>query len=122
MIKGTKMIIGERQSGKTTKLLEQSAESRFPIVVSNKYEKDKLIRMAADLGLEIPEPIIFYINPCINTTMEKIRGQRGILVDNLEYYIDSIFGNKFAGGTIGDGFVTSIEKLPLNKNYVKYGM
>ena len=78
------IIIGGRQSGKTTKLVLRSAYEDIPIMVSNKSRINELLYMAKQLHLEIPTPwtVEEYLY------MNKFRGNRmfeaGILIDEAE--------------------------------------
>jgi hypothetical protein len=54
-----KIIRGGRQSGKTVLALKLSAETGHPIMVIGYFRKRLLMERAKDLGLTIPEPIVW---------------------------------------------------------------
>lgn len=76
-----KTVIGTRQTGKTTKLIERSAETHYYIVVSTHREACRVRDMAMDMGLDIPLPL---------TYDEFLRGEYhpdgvgGLLIDNVD--------------------------------------
>lgn len=57
-----KIICDSRQTGKTTKLIHLSAKNNIPILVKNNRHKEFIEKLAEDLLLHIPEPIIFSTN------------------------------------------------------------
>lgn len=54
-----KLIIKERQTGKTTELIQMSADTGAYIVCINRLEAHRVFRVAHDQGLHIPNPITF---------------------------------------------------------------
>ncbi len=62
-----KTIIGGRQSGKTTKLIEMAAETGATIVTANSRMADYIKVMACEMGKDIKDPIC--INKIINTNV-----------------------------------------------------
>ena len=76
-----KIISLGRGQGKTTRLLYASEFNNAPILCQNEVHKRSLKRMAEELGLYIPEPIIVS-----DFFSQKIRGKRieEILVDDAE--------------------------------------
>lgn len=77
-----KFIRGGRASGKTTLLIRQSAETGIPILTTKhcmvRWYKD----YAKDIGLEIPEPILW--------CKWKIEPRKKVLIDNGEETINDI--------------------------------
>lgn len=53
------IYLGGRQSGKTTKLIQMSAETGAIIVVGTYPMAKYVMSMAINMGLEIPEPISY---------------------------------------------------------------
>lgn len=51
-------IVGTRGSGKTTRLLELSAQSGVPIAVKNVMHATWLRRYMSQCGIEAPDPIV----------------------------------------------------------------
>lgn len=54
-----KIIAGKRQSGKTTQLIYESAQSNIPIVCADFDAVKHISSQAKILGLEIPKPMCF---------------------------------------------------------------
>ena len=60
------IIYGGRGQGKTVTLVKYSAEKKIPIVVFNEPSRRRILEIAHNLGVRIPEPI----------SIEKIRSRR----------------------------------------------
>ena len=76
-----KIIIGARQSGKTTELIKQSASEDLYIVCMNRCCVDHIMMIARHLNLQIPMPITF------EDFLHKRyygRGIKGFLIDDLD--------------------------------------
>ena len=113
MISETKLIIGGRQSGRTVELIKHSAKTGNTIVCSNVAQRRYMVETAAHLGLSIPEPIIMNGNTIHNDGVQiQIRESKGILIDDIDYLLDSLFGGKYAGAVINSEFVKDITMLP----------
>lgn len=54
----TKIILGDRQTGKTTELIKQSVALGAPIVCQFKDEPELLRRLAIENGIQVPETIM----------------------------------------------------------------
>lgn len=83
------LIFEPRQSGKTTKLLKDSAKNNIPIVTHN-LEQVKLIkRMANDLNIVIPEPLTY------NKILKSLPSNKKqkVYLDDIEVLL-SIIGSK----------------------------
>lgn len=82
-----KIISLGRGQGKTTRLLYASEFNDAPILCSNEVHKKYLKRMAEELRLHIPEPIIVS-----DFFTSKIRGKRieEILVDDAEWVLQNL--------------------------------
>ena len=83
----TKVIADKRQSGKTTKLIIESAETGFYIVTQDHSSAYTLSEVAADMGLNIPFPLTYdeFIN-----RLYYGAGVKGVLVDNADMLIQYI--------------------------------
>ncbi len=72
------VIIGKRQSGKTTKLIRIAAEKGLYIVVANHAEARHCVELALKLGCTIPFPLTFH---------EFLRGDfgpiKGFVIDDV---------------------------------------
>lgn len=53
------IYIGDRQSGKTTILIHESAKTGATIAVGNYYMAREIAKMANEMGLYIPTPVTF---------------------------------------------------------------
>lgn len=113
MISETKLIIGGRQSGRTVELIKYSAKTGNTIVCSNVNQRRYLIKTAEHLSLSIPEPIVMNRDTIHNDAVQiRIRESKGILIDDMDYLLDSLFGGKYAGSVINSEFVKDITMLP----------
>ena len=113
MTSETKLIIGGRQSGRTVELIKHSAKTGNTIVCCNVAQRRYMIETAAHLGLSIPEPIVVNGNTIHNDSVQiQIREPKGILIDDMDYFLDSLFGGKYAGAVINSEFVKDITMLP----------
>ena len=84
-----KLILGDRQSGKTTELIKESARTGAYIVVSCKNEARNVFRLSKELGLNIPYPLT--VNEMIYESPSSYIFQKGILIDNLERILCCLF-------------------------------
>lgn len=88
-----KIILGGRASRKTTKLIQESAESGRRILTHNKEAAREIWWQAQSLGYDIPIPLSVMDLQRIETKAE-IKKQ-GILIDDLETTLSAL-----CGGTI----------------------
>ncbi len=88
----THITIGDRRSGKTTKLIKRSAAEGFYILAASKNQASIIFKQAKDMGLDIPYPI----TPSDILTLSKTRGSiiqlRGVLIDEGLELIRSMLG------------------------------
>lgn len=73
------IIKGGRASGKTTLIVRLSADQKIPIMTTNYVRAQILKDYAKDLGLTIPEPIIWKIREC-----GALVSNRQVLIDDME--------------------------------------
>ena len=109
------VVIGERCSGKTTRLIERSAKEGIYILVANKEMARCVADQAKDMGLEIPYPV---------TVGEYLRGNKfqgssirrdGLLIDDLDMVLDLLFrGIPIREVTLTDR--GNVEKLETRNN------
>lgn len=84
-----KIILGGRASRKTTKLIQESAETGCRILTHNKQSASEIYWQAKDLGYDIPTPLtVMDLGP---ETRAKIKKQ-GILIDDLETTLSALCG------------------------------
>lgn len=88
-----KIILGGRASRKTTKLIQESAETGRRILTHNKDTAKEIWWQAQSLGYDIPIPLSVMDLQRIETKAE-IKKQ-GILIDDLETTLSAL-----CGGTI----------------------
>lgn len=84
-----KLIFGDRQSGKTTELIKESARTGAYIVVSCRKEAHNVFGSAKELGLNIPFPLT--VAEVIYESPSSYIFQKGILIDNLERILCRLF-------------------------------
>lgn len=109
------IVIGERCSGKTTRLIERSAKEGRNILVANKAMARCIADQAKEMGLDIPFPV---------TLDEYLRGNKfqgssirldGLLIDDL----DMVLNRMFRGIPIREVTLTdrgNVEKLETGNN------
>ena len=104
-----KIYIGERCSGKTTKLIKESAKTGYTIVVANRGMADCVVDQAKRMGLAIPTPLT--IRQC-NSGALRGRHVEGILIDELDMVFDVIFNNiPVEGVTVTDAYLRGSVKV-----------
>lgn len=84
-----KLILGDRQSGKTTELIKESARTGAYIVVSCRKEAHNVFGSAKELGLNIPFPLT--VADVMSESSSSYIFQKGILIDDLERVISHLF-------------------------------
>lgn len=80
-----KFIVGEKGTGKTTKLLYMSMITSCPIITETESQAKHLKRKANILGLDIPEPMSF----TEFKYLDKTKYPKQILIDNGEHIIEN---------------------------------
>lgn len=79
-------IIGERGSGKTTKLIELSAEKQIPILCPTAYQQRNILIKAKELGYDIPVPVLL----TSELKTQDIRKGEDVLVDDAEWILTRV--------------------------------
>ena len=94
-----KIIIGKRQTGKTERLIKESAEKQIPIIcISANYAKETK-RRAKEMGLDIPDPV-----PAASSRMdEQIRQYNSVLVDDAVLVLRYLLGKDIDTVAINTG-------------------
>lgn len=96
-----KIIQGGRGSGKTYTLVQLSHLSGYPIMTRSRCSKKYIQTMADQLGLTIPEPIVFRSK---QDTRGKLLPTDKVLVDDLDGWLSDIvsgyFGSAVAAATM----------------------
>ena len=113
----TNYLIGERCSGKTTRLIEKSTREGSYILVANKEMARCVADQAKEMGLKIPYPV---------TLDEYLRGNKfqgssirrdGLLIDDLNMVLNQLFrGIPIHEVTLTDrGNAERLEKIEKDK-------
>ena len=87
-----KIIQGGRGSGKTYTLVQLSHLSGYPIMTRSICNKKYIQTMADQLGLTIPEPIVFRSK---QDTRGKLLPPDKVLVDDLDGWLSDIVSDYF---------------------------
>lgn len=88
------IIAAGRGTGKTTLLIQKSAELMMPILCYNHTKAESIKYKAERLGLRIPEPIIYNKSTSIHGLNID-----GILIDDLDMFLQNLIGVKIAYAT-----------------------
>lgn len=84
-----KIILGGRASGKTTKLIQESAETGRRILTHNKELAREIWWQAQSLGYDIPIPLtVMDLKPGTRAEIKK----QGILIDDIETTLSALCG------------------------------
>lgn len=84
-----KIILGGRASGKTTKLIQESAETGRRILTHNKEAARGIWWQAQSLGYDIPIPLtVMDLKPGTRAEIKK----QGILIDDIETTLSALCG------------------------------
>lgn len=109
-----KITIGERCSGKTTRLILRSASEWSYILASNRMRAKEIVETARSMGLIIPHPITVK-----DLYSGKFRGsiirEKGILIDELDDVIKVIF----SGIPINEVTINARENISFLRSFMK---
>lgn len=83
------LIIRERQSGKTTELINLSFSTKNVIVCRNQRHKQAILNMAERMHKEIPEPVTYQ-----ELITQVGKHYCGILIDDCEHFLEFITKHK----------------------------
>ena len=98
-----KIIVGGRASGKTTKLIQESAKTGYRIIAFSKDAAKEIYMQAKDLGYDILRPISVMEYVLAPNSFE----QDGVLIDDIENTLGAIFKQKIHAATFCS------ERMPL---------
>lgn len=90
-----KIIVGGRASGKTTKLIQESAETGYRIIAFSKDAAKEIYMQAKGLGYDILRPISVMEYVLAPDSFE----QDGILIDDIENTLETLFKQKIHAAT-----------------------
>lgn len=91
------LIIKNRANGKTTDLIIMSAFKKIPIVCAH---PEYIVRKAKEMKLKIPPPISFYE---IDRNRAALHGIHEVLIDEMDWFLQAVFGIKCNCATIDIG-------------------
>ena len=78
------LIVGERQQGKTTRLIKMSADGKGIIVTATKQNVEHIMTQAKEMGLDIPKPINWemFIHSYMMKTGPFLLDELGVILSN----------------------------------------
>ena len=109
-------IIGGRQTGKTTCLIEMSNETGYPILTATRVMADNIELMARKMNVQIPPVLSLSGMPL---TGSLVRGER-VIVDEVGLLIECITGAEVVAASI-DG-VALVKAQPPSTDLAKLGI
>ena len=83
----------DRGQGKTMFLIKKSAESQCPIVCYSEKQAQLIKERAEEIGLDIPDPIKLKF-PNFKESFKGRKIENGILIDDVDYVLERLFGSK----------------------------
>ena len=109
-------IIGGRQTGKTTCLIEMSNETGYPILTATRVMADNIELMARKMNVQIPPVLSLSGMPL---TGSLVRAER-VIVDEVGFLIECITGAEVVAASI-DG-VALVKAQPPSTDLAKLGI
>ena len=95
----THLIIGDRQVGKTTRLIKESHEKGIPIVVwCNEYAKN-ILNKAREMNINIPDPVVVTSAIDLRGLASRSDMQNGCLIDDVDFFLPRLLGVKVVAAT-----------------------
>lgn len=92
-----KLYVSGRGSGKTMWAMMESARTGVPILAFNKKNKQNIVKMALNFGIDIPEPVtIEDLNEFGKDKNEEV------IVDEAQELLQKMLGVKIIGLTMTD--------------------
>ena len=86
----TKIIVQGRRTGKTTKVIEESAKTSKYILVPNQRMADIIFKQALDMGINIPFPVT--IDEVLNKHVSSHVKRQGVIIDEGLILLETILG------------------------------
>lgn len=88
----TKVIVGDRRSGKSSELIRLSASKGIYILVSNKKRAHALAAQAREMGINIPFPVTLHEWLQSSTRFHgSVIRRDGLLIDDIDAVIRELF-------------------------------
>lgn len=109
-------LIGGRQTGKTTCLIEMSKETGYPILTATHFMAKNIELMARRMGVQIPPVLSISSMPLHGSLM---RGER-VLVDDLGLVAERLLGAEVVSASI-EG-VALVKAQPPSADLAKMGI
>ena len=94
-----KLIIGKRQTGKTERLIKESAEKQIPIICATQNMAKYAENRAKELGLDIPKPVAAEY-AAIDAELRKYNS---VLVDDAAIVLSQLLGKHIEAMAINTG-------------------
>lgn len=88
-----------RGQGKTMRMLYASEFNDIPILCSTEQQKNYLINMAKQYGINIPTPLTIY--KLINTVSTDKHHNNDVVVDDMEYVLKELLKAEYGLNMIG---------------------
>lgn len=96
----THLIIGDRQVGKTTRLIKESYEKGIPIVVwCNEYAKN-ILNKAREMNINIPDPVVVTSGIDLIGLASRSDMQNGCLIDDVDFFLPRLLGVNVVAATV----------------------
>lgn len=86
----TKIIVGKRRTGKTTKAIEESAKTYKYILAPNRIMAKHIFEQALDMGINIPFPVT--IDEVLNKHVSHRAKEKGFIIDEGLMLLENILG------------------------------
>lgn len=86
----TKIIVQGRRTGKTTKVIEESAKTSKYILVPNRVMAKHIFKQALDMGVVIPFPVT--IDEVLNKHVSHRAKETGFIIDEGLMLLETILG------------------------------
>lgn len=112
------IIIGGRQTGKTTEMIKRSSELWIPIITSTSVRACCIKSQALKIGYIIPEPLSFeeYNRKRV---YQRTLFNKGILVDQFDHILQMLFNNDINAFTVDKDFIDSFNETVNNIVWLK---
>lgn len=98
-----RITTGPRGSGKTTRLIEMSAQTGYPIIEPTGWMVDVVKDMAKARGLKIPEPIAIDRLVSYGGRRGTLDGRHRVLIDELDMCL-RVMGLEVVEATMCDDY------------------
>ena len=112
----THLIIGDRQVGKTTKLIKESYDKEIPIVVWCRDYAKNILNKAKEMNINIPDPVVVSSAIDLRGLGSRPDMQNGCLIDDVDFFLPRLLGVNVAGVTANLVSFENTELLTIEGN------